>query len=62
MSPGSINTIPAALELYVDLEHRDMERLPEMEVHALGSLALNWRMSVNAGPPGSFDVSNLFDC
>ncbi len=33
VSPGSINTIPAAVEFYVDLRHRSIERLDDMEAH-----------------------------
>ena len=33
VSPGSINTIPAAVEFYVDLRHRSIERLDDMEEH-----------------------------
>lgn len=31
VSPGSINTIPASVEFYVDLRHRSIERLDDME-------------------------------
>lgn len=33
VSPGSINTIPAAVEFYVDLRHRSIERLDDLEAH-----------------------------